>query len=220
MDYNELIKNRQSIRKYKEQEIPKEDVEKIIDAARIAPSGKNCQNWYFLAVKNKELIQKLVDTIYKANQVIVGKMAEVDQEKANRFEKFCKHFTLFIESAPAVVLTFAKNYYPSGYFEKKLCGESEEELYELLTKTNPGMQSIGAAMEHMALQAADMNYGSCWLTSANFAADDIEEMLKKEIGFEKEDYFFAGMMSFGVPADVEHKSPGRKPIEEIYMLVE
>lgn len=220
MEFNELIKSRQSIRKYKEQDIPGEDIAKIIDAARLAPSGKNCQNWYFLAIKNKELIHKLVDTIYKANQKIAEQMAAVNQEKADRFVKFCRHFTLFIEKAPAVVLTFAKMYYPSGYFEKKLCGVPEEELYELLTKTNPGMQSIGAAMEHMALQAADMNYGSCWLTSANFAAADIEVMLRQEIGFEKEGYFFASMMSFGVPADMEHKSPGRKPIEDIYRLVE
>lgn len=220
MEFNELIRSRQSIRKYKEQDIPKEDIEKIIDAARVAPSGKNCQNWYFLALKNKEVLQKLVDTIYQANQKVAGRMAQTDQEKAKRFEKFCRHFTIFISEAPVVVLTFARNYYPSGYYEQKLCGEPEEVLQTLLTKTNPGMQSIGAAMEHMALAAADMHYGSCWLTSANFAADEIEELVRREMGFEKEGYFFAGMMSFGVPADVEHKSPGRKELEDIYMLVE
>ena len=55
-------------------------------------------------------------------------------------------------------------------------------------KTNPGMQSIGAAMENMALEAVNLHYGSCWLTSANYAAAEIEALLKKRIGFEKEGY--------------------------------
>lgn len=147
-------------------------------------------------------------------------MRPLDEQKANRFEKFCANFTLFIEQAPVVVLTFAKTYYPSGYHELKLCGESETVLQELTWKANPGMQGIGAAMEHMALAAANKNYGSCWLTSANYAAEEIEQLIRETTEFEMEGWFFAAMMSIGVPAEGEHRSPSRMALDEICTFVE
>lgn len=220
MEFNELIYRRKSIRKYKKERIPDEDIRSILDAARVAPSGKNCQNWHFLVIKNKDIIKKLKWVIRDKNESIADRMRPIDEQKAERFEKFCKNFTLFIAQAPVVILTFAKTYYPSGYQELKLCGESEEYLQELTWKANPGMQSIGAAMEHMALAAADQGYGSCWLTSANYAAAEIEQMLKNTLGFEKEGYFFAAMMSIGVPQDCEHKSPSRMPLDGICTFIE
>ena len=220
MNFDEVIYCRQSIRSYKDQDIPNMDIKRVLDAGRVAPSGKNCQNWYFIVLKNREIIEALCSTIFAANQEIVEQMKKIDIEKALRFEKFCKNFTLFIRTAPVVILTFAKTYYPSGYFEKKLCGKSDESLKELVMKTNPGMQSIGAAMDNMALEAVNLHYGSCWLTSANYAAAEIEALLKKRIGFEKEGYFFAGMMTLGIPRDILHKSPERKSLNEISLFVE
>ncbi len=39
----EIIKKRKSIRKFKEKEIPKEDVERLISALMLAPSAGNLQ---------------------------------------------------------------------------------------------------------------------------------------------------------------------------------
>lgn len=220
MQFEDVLYSRKSVRKYKKQEIPKEDLLKILDAARVAPSGKNCQNWYFLVVRNSKVLYAVCTAIYDENQRIVKKMKEIDEKKAAKFEKFCRNFTLFIEKAPVVILVFAKNYYPSGYEENKLCKATEKELEKLMTKTNPGMQSIGAAVEHMALESVNLGYGGCWLTSANYAADKIESVLKEEILFEKEGYFFTGMLTVGVPADGEHKCPPRKPLEEISMFID
>lgn len=53
------ITKRRSIRQYTGDPIPKEDLEKIIDAARMAPSGNNKQPWHFVVVSSKDIIQKL-----------------------------------------------------------------------------------------------------------------------------------------------------------------
>lgn len=53
------IKKRRSIRKYTGDPVSKEDLEKIIDAGRMAPSGNNKQPWDFVVVTNQDLIQKL-----------------------------------------------------------------------------------------------------------------------------------------------------------------
>lgn len=216
MEYRDLLKKRQSIRKYKEQDIPKEDLLKIIEAATYAPSGKNMQNWHFVVITRKTLKDKLVQTIQDKNAEIAAKMATIDEAKGLRFQKFCKNFTLFIEKAPAVIVIYGAVYLPSGYHELELFGESAEVL---ISRFNPGLQSIGAAVENITLEAVNMGYGSCWLTSANYAADEIEEVIKQETGFQKEGYSMVAMLSVGVPADGTHKSPKKKTVEQIHTFI-
>lgn len=60
----DLLKNRRSIRRFKPDPIPDEFVEKIIEAARWAPSGYNMQPWEFVVVKEEKRrkeIAKLVE---------------------------------------------------------------------------------------------------------------------------------------------------------------
>jgi nitroreductase len=55
LDVFEAIKNRRSIRAYSSKEVSKEEVEKLIDAARWAPSAGNIQPWEFVIVRDAEI---------------------------------------------------------------------------------------------------------------------------------------------------------------------
>lgn len=57
----EAIKERRSIRAYTDEEVSEEDVERLIEAARWAPSAGNIQPWAFVVVKEVETKQKLFD---------------------------------------------------------------------------------------------------------------------------------------------------------------
>ena len=62
MDLFEAIETRASVRRYDPVEIPGSDIEKILDAGRFAPSGKNTQPWRFVVVESagkKEELAKL-----------------------------------------------------------------------------------------------------------------------------------------------------------------
>lgn len=77
MDTFESILKRRSVREYTGEPIPKEDLQKIIDAARLAPSGNNQQTWHFVVVTDKDIIQRLSkagDWMVKASAVIVVAM--------------------------------------------------------------------------------------------------------------------------------------------------
>jgi nitroreductase len=54
MDVFEAIQNRRSIRAYQETPVPREKLEKILEAARLAPSARNTEPWHFIAVTDKE----------------------------------------------------------------------------------------------------------------------------------------------------------------------
>ena len=58
----DLIKSRKSVRKYSEKHIPDEDLRKILEAGRLAPSWMNVQSWDFILIKseeNKDLLSRL-----------------------------------------------------------------------------------------------------------------------------------------------------------------
>jgi len=50
MDLWEAIKTRRSVRAYKPDALPRELVEKVLEAARLAPSAANRQPWHFFVV--------------------------------------------------------------------------------------------------------------------------------------------------------------------------
>ena len=61
-DLLELISSRKSVRAYSEKHISDEDLRKILEAGRLAPSWMNVQSWKFILVKsqeNKDLLSEL-----------------------------------------------------------------------------------------------------------------------------------------------------------------
>jgi len=61
LDVFEAIKKRRSVRAYTREEVSEEDVERLIEAARWAPSAGNIQPWEFVIVTNAETKRRLSD---------------------------------------------------------------------------------------------------------------------------------------------------------------
>ncbi|MCD6112247.1 MAG: nitroreductase family protein [Bacteroidales bacterium] len=64
MNFLELIKIRQSVRKYSDKNVETEKIEKCIEAARLAPSASNAQPWKFIVVNNPELKNKIANDTF------------------------------------------------------------------------------------------------------------------------------------------------------------
>jgi nitroreductase len=59
MDAIEAIRKRRSVRDYTGEAIPREDLETIVDAGRLAATGNNRQPWDFIVVTEREMIERL-----------------------------------------------------------------------------------------------------------------------------------------------------------------
>lgn len=59
MELIEIMARRRSIRKYTNEEIPEEKLERILQAAMLAPTSMGKRPWEFFVVKDRELLQKL-----------------------------------------------------------------------------------------------------------------------------------------------------------------
>ncbi len=55
----EVIRKRKSIRKYRPEPPSKNEIKRLIEAARWAPSGENAQPWRFVIVENREMIKAI-----------------------------------------------------------------------------------------------------------------------------------------------------------------
>ena len=66
MELSEAIKGRRSIRTYKQQNVPEEIVEKLIDAASFAPSAGNIQPWKFVIARKQDTKKKLAQAADQA----------------------------------------------------------------------------------------------------------------------------------------------------------
>jgi len=60
MEYSDLILARESVRNYDpNRQVPKEILEKILDAGRLAPSARNLQPWRFLVISSPAMLEKV-----------------------------------------------------------------------------------------------------------------------------------------------------------------
>lgn len=83
MDVFEAIKGRRSIRQFTDEPIGKDALEKLLDAARWAPTASNQQRWRFVVVTSpslKDLVRKFAPGIFAMPAVFIVICVEEDPD--------------------------------------------------------------------------------------------------------------------------------------------
>jgi nitroreductase len=75
-DFIELVKKRQSDRSYRAQAVEKDKIDRIIEAARLAPSACNAQPWKFIVIDDPLLLKNLAKA---ASAGVIGMNMFVEQ---------------------------------------------------------------------------------------------------------------------------------------------
>jgi len=92
------IKNRRSVRKYKEEQIKEEELQTILEAGIQAPTANNSQPWYFTVDQDRELID-LINTESKKMMV---------QSDNKKLVKMGKNIPNIFYNAPTVIIASGK----------------------------------------------------------------------------------------------------------------
>ncbi len=61
MNVVDAILKRRSVRSYKDEEVSEETLQKVLNAARMAPSASNRQEWKFVVVRDKEVREDICE---------------------------------------------------------------------------------------------------------------------------------------------------------------
>lgn len=185
MDIFEAINSRRSVRKYKNTEISKADLEQILNAACMAPSSKNTQPWYFVAVRDES-----------EKSYILGIMQQVAaQMKAPLEEYFKEHPDVAAQTLSFIKSLGAASVYVLVFSQKPYDESSESAL----------TQSIAAAVQNLCLAASGLGLGTCWMRApinVGFA-QTFKDRYAKDKGQ------MLAMLTLGVP-DEAPKVPKRK----------
>lgn len=193
MNTLESIANRRSIRKFTQEPVAREAIERILNAAIQAPSAKNRQPWRYVVVKEAHdgMIEAMEKGLALRAQTVAG---ELERQMLQG-----SLYTLAImKQAPVTV--FVLNAEGKTPFEGLApLGERFMEL--------ANVQSIGAAVENMCLAATDLGLGSLWICDVFDAYDTLTQWL------DTEDQLVCAV-SFGHPAESPAARP-RKPFAEV-----
>jgi nitroreductase len=188
----DAILRRRSIRKYKQDPIPRSLIEEVLKAGILAPSSKNRQPWKFIVVTG-EARKEAVRTMKTG----------IDRERKTPYLPASAPYirdALFtvriMEQAP--VLIFVMN--ELGYSLNKTLTR-DEHVSEICNA-----ESIGAAIENMTLAATDLGLGSLWVANTYFAYPELCTYLhsKGEL---------VAALALGYPAEAPARRP-RKSLEE------
>jgi nitroreductase len=205
MDLFDAIKGRTSIRRFKQTPVPDEDIRKILDAGRLAPSANNTQPWSFLVIKDRAVLQKMAEAVREMVDRMIPH-AE-DDKQAQRLAAYKGTYYTFFENAPVVIAVFMEGYDAGTDRLLARMGYSSEDIKRV--RPVPGLQSVAAAIEHMLLATHALGYGSCWMTGPLVAQEAFEKLL----GYGKEK-FIAALLPVGVPDENPQARP-RKALSEL-----
>ncbi len=150
----EAIEQRRSIRKFKPDPVPQEQIDALLDSARLAPSACNAQPWRFKIVKDEKTRLKLAQAAF--NQT-------------------------FIAGAPVVFVCCVNiNGYLDGSVSRtqdlgRIKAVDQNVVEVVLDRINNvskmNFEEIGVrialntaiAIEHIVLRALDFGLGACWV---------------------------------------------------------
>jgi len=153
MEYDELIqliKNRRTIRKFKQEPISDDYILKVIDAARWAPSGANTQPWEFVTVKDLEMEKSIGLAV-----------AETAERKTDGKIPVQPYFT----TASVLIVVCGDPRLMEAY----PTGDVREEIFT---------SSMAAAIQNMQLAATALGLeGSVWGTVGPLAGIRIKDLL-------------------------------------------
>ena len=196
-----LVRGRRSIRKFRQDPVPKEVVRNIIEAASWAPSASNRQDWEFRVVTSSPLKEKM-KTIVRSywESALNQTRSEAIREE---LQKYISMFDWF-SHAPALIIISAKR--PESF------------LYHILGDTADDVAGteISAAMasQNLMLAAHASGIGSCCFTGPLIAQEKLKELLEMGKGRK-----IVCLIALGYPA--EHpEAPPRKSVEKILKYIE
>ena len=172
MNFSELLKTRRSIRNYKDDPVPYNIVNDIINDSVLAPSAGNEQPWKFIIINNRKMIDKISQT---CKQNFLERIAKNPNDYAKRYEKMLQNeaFHIFYH-APVVV------YILGNLNVKNLIADCTlAACYFMLSATSKGL-------------------GTCWV-NFGMAIEDLQ--LKKELGI-PENHKIVAPLALGYPRKI------------------
>ena len=166
MDVFEALYTTRAMRRVKEDPVPDNIIQSMIDSAIRAPSGSNRQNWKFLVVTDKNIREKL-SNIYREtwDYYINSFLNSAKDPGASRLKKQDDKDIETIRRISNSASWLAENYHKVPL------------LVLALSRNDPTGSSIYPAIWNLMLAARGHGIGTCLTTVMSFETEKVFEVL-------------------------------------------
>lgn len=187
MNTYEAICTRRSTRKLKAEPISQAELDQVLQAGRVAPTGGNSQSAHFIVIENKKILDELAALAreeFAKMEVTAGTYKSLKNSiNASKRGTYAFHY-----HAPTLIVVANKKDYGNN------------------------MADSACAIENMMLEANELNLGTCWINQLHWLDDNPRihaYMLKLGLA---EDETICASMIIGYPDTADGK-PIRAPRE-------
>jgi len=200
-DWERTLRQRRSVRRFKETPVPKELIRRIVEAGTWAPSAGNRQHWEFTVVISEKVRREMGEAVRERwtsllDGASAGSVADEIKEYSGNFDWF--------STAPVVIAVSARS--PDAFLSH-LLGDNAVDVAGAKT-------SAGMAAQNLMLAAHALGLGTCCLTGPLAAQED----LKRAVGLGKRQSIVC-LVAVGYPAEEPAEQP-RKPLNDVMRMVE
>ncbi len=199
-EFYEFIANRRSIRKYKRQPIAMEQLTRILEAGKWAPSAHNVQPWRFFVFQSVEEKKKLARAMgERYRQSLVA-----DSEEPKLIEDLVEGSIERFSAAPVLILACLTMEGIDMYSDMK---RREVEF-------SMAVQSVAAALQLILLASHAEGLAACWFCAPLFCPGTV----RRVVGLSDELYPQA-LVTLGVD-DETPEPPVRNAFDEFVTFID
>jgi coenzyme F420-0:L-glutamate ligase / coenzyme F420-1:gamma-L-glutamate ligase len=192
----DALLGRRSVRGYLDREVPDEVVEKVLEAARWAPSPHGRQPWRFAVVTRQETKARLSEAMgeeWRANLEMDGQSDEVVEKRLEGSRNRLLH-------APVLVLLCLNlgnlDTYPDAIRQRN--------------ETTMAVQSLGAVAQNVLLAAYSSGLDAGWMCAPLFCPEKVTEALDLDPTLVPH-----ALLTLGYADGDPPKRRPRRPLEEL-----
>jgi len=183
-----LMQQRRSVRRFRVEPVPDELLQKLLEAARSAPSAGNRQPYRVLVVRSRTRMAELAVAVRAECERLV---AAARKERAAELAEYLHYFDWF-EQAPLLLVPIYRSGGPAA-FEGALNRSPQDAL-----------ASTAAAIMSLLLAAPTLGLGACWMTGPLVAEPALRELLAVPEGWS-----LAALLPVGFPDEDPPPRPRR-----------
>ena len=208
-DLLHLVRARRSVRSFTDKALDDGTIERLIDAARWAPSAGNRQPWRVVAVQDQELILRLGQAVRSRTEEIRGDLRPGAERTMGAYLDAFSHFV----GAPVVLAFMHRGGLDMLEASRQREGEAAPRRSSGLDPEESALASTAAAIQNLLLAAHSLGLGACWMTGPLLAEEELRELLAAPRGWR-----LTALVPVGHPAEVPDPPP-RRPTERILRVL-
>lgn len=188
-----LLKSRRSKRCFLKKPLPREMIDRLMDVARYAPSGRNRQDYRFLVCDDRKKLHRLTDMVVENLRITVesGQAGAAEKRLKQLISSWENGIDLILHQSPAIIMSYSSD-------EAKI-----------------SQVNCILAMCFIELMAHSLELGACYCGYFTDAANSYAP-LRKEIGL-PEDHSAAATLMIGYPKIKYHSIPTRNKAQYRYL---